>query len=83
MVDTSKKITVEASCGELFQMVNGLIFIANEYIERTAPEVLITKTVARAKKFNDVLISAGYDHFTDDMFEQLMSKCANRGAKDE
>lgn len=83
MVESTKTVAVEMSCSELFQMVNGLIFIARKYTETGAPEVLINQTLYRAKKFNAVLMSAGYDHFTDDMFDQLIYKHMNKGAKDE
>lgn len=74
MVESNKTISVEMECCELFQMVNGLIFMARKYIETNAPEILITRTISRAKKFNEVLKCADYDHFTDEMFDEIMSK---------
>ena len=77
MVESSEKLNIEVSYGELFEMVSALIMRAETFISMTAPKVLTIQTIERAQKFNEILKKGGYDHWTREKFIEMKAKVQN------
>ena len=75
MEDTNwNKICIQVSYSELLDMVTGMISTAEKLISIRAPKILVSQTIRRAKKFNNILRAAGYDHWTQGKFIELKEK---------
>lgn len=74
MVEGSRKVDIDVTCSELFEMVSALIDRAGKFIEMTAPTPLIERTIDRADKFNRILKATGYDHFSKEKFVELRAR---------
>lgn len=56
------------TCAEVFDIVTALNDRASKLIEMNAPEDMVTETINCARRLNNMLKEAGYDHWLDSVF---------------
>lgn len=77
MVEKSQNMSVEISCGELFEIVSALVSRAEMFVKMSGPAALINQTISRAEKLNKILKDVGYDYYEKEIFINLKAGIRN------